>query len=102
MKDSPIPSSPAISNQALAVAALLLAAGIAAAAAYAAMLEGCAPGMTPPRPFVANRPFIFLIREARSGLILFMGRVATPTPPASGTHANNGTAATPPLPPNNA
>ena len=32
----------------------------------------------PPRPFVANRPFLFIIRETRTGLILFLGRVCKP------------------------
>ncbi|MBQ6925409.1 MAG: serpin family protein [Kiritimatiellae bacterium] len=57
----------------------------AAAATVALMLEGCIGPMEdvpPPRPFVADRPFLFLIRETRTGLVLFLGRVSKPTPPA--------------------
>ncbi|NVO08838.1 MAG: serpin family protein [Bacteroidales bacterium] len=31
------------------------------------------------RTFIANRPYIFLIREKSSGLVLFMGRINDPT-----------------------
>ena len=51
----------------------------AAAATVALMLEGCVgPMADPPRPFVADKPFLFLIRETRTGLILFLGRVCKP------------------------
>ena len=32
-----------------------------------------------PREFIANRPFLFVIREMEFGLILFIGRVSNPT-----------------------
>ena len=51
--------------------------GTEAAAATATVMEaGEAP--KPPPVFRADHPFVFLIRDVRSGGILFMGRVANP------------------------
>ena len=53
----------------------------AAAASYAAVSRGRPhDDPDPQRSFVANHPFIFLVRETRTGLILFAGRVMKPLP----------------------
>ena len=55
--------------------------GTEAAAATVAVMNLRSAGPIredPPRPFVADRPFLFVIRETRTGLILFLGRVCKP------------------------
>ncbi len=39
-----------------------------------------APGLPVPAVFRADRPFLFVIRDAASATVLFMGRVASPEP----------------------
>jgi serpin B len=51
--------------------------GTEAAAASAVSLDSlCLPPESV--PFVADHPFLFFLRDCRTGLILFMGRVADP------------------------
>ena len=54
--------------------------GTEAAAATAVMMMRATGMMQPqePRPFVADHPFLFLIRDTRTGLVLFLGRVVDP------------------------
>ena len=51
--------------------------GTEAAAATATVMEGGEPPAPPP-VFRADRPFVFVIRDVRSGAVLFVGRVANP------------------------
>lgn len=55
--------------------------GTEAAAATGVVMRATAAPMpeTPPPVFRADHPFIFLIRDVRSGTILFLGRVSDPT-----------------------
>lgn len=53
--------------------------GTEAAAATALMLVGAAANPEAPVPFVADHPFLFLIRHRATGAILFLGRVADPS-----------------------
>lgn len=52
--------------------------GTEAAAATAVIIELTAVPSDAPS-FIANRPFIFLIRDTQTGLILFMGRIVDPS-----------------------
>ena len=54
--------------------------GTEAAAATAITMRAVGSEMEPEKPFsvVADRPFLFLVRERSSGLVLFLGRVTDP------------------------
>jgi serpin B len=51
----------------------------AAAATAVEMLMEMVVQHAHPSPFIADHPFLFLIRDDRTGVILFMGRVADPS-----------------------
>ena len=52
--------------------------GTEAAAATAVIMDAKAMILDEPHVFRADRPFVFLVRDLRSGSILFMGRLANP------------------------
>jgi len=52
--------------------------GTEAAAATAVVGEDSEAEPARPVPFIADHPFVFLIRDVRSGAILFLGRVTNP------------------------
>jgi serpin B len=53
--------------------------GTEAAAATAAMMDGDALDPPPIPVFRADRPFLYAIRDRRSGVLLFLGRMVDPT-----------------------
>lgn len=53
--------------------------GTEAAAATAVVFERTSQPLEPPAEFVADRPFIFFIRDTETGAILFMGRILDPS-----------------------
>ena len=52
--------------------------GTEAAAATAVVMGTKSIRLDMPKVFMADRPFVFLIRDARTGSILFLGRMADP------------------------
>jgi serpin B len=52
--------------------------GTEAAAATAVLMSTTSIPPPPPKMFVADRPFIYLIRDTETKTILFMGRVLDP------------------------
>jgi serpin B len=52
--------------------------GTEAAAATAVVMARAAGMPLPAKEFVADHPFLFVIRDVRSGLVLFVGRVVDP------------------------
>ena len=52
--------------------------GTEAAAATAVAMGAASAAPEPPKVFKADHPFVFIIRDTKSGAILFMGRVSDP------------------------
>ena len=52
---------------------------VAAAATALYLTDPSATFPPPPKPFIADHPFLFFIRDTTTGRLLFMGRVAHPT-----------------------
>jgi serpin B len=50
----------------------------AAAATAVVMRMGAMPHAEEPKQFVADHPFLFIIRDSQTGSVLFMGRVCDP------------------------
>lgn len=63
--------------------------GAEAAAATAIMLAAGIP--EPPKEFKVDRPFLFMIRDTRTGLIYFIGRVSNPTSHSAALPLEGGT-----------
>ncbi|WP_437756162.1 serpin family protein [Sorangium sp. So ce1389] len=53
--------------------------GTEAAAASGVTIRAISSSNTPPPEFRADHPFLFFLRDLRSGMIVFMGRVSDPT-----------------------
>ncbi|MEZ4362704.1 MAG: serpin family protein [Kofleriaceae bacterium] len=51
----------------------------AAAATAVGMRAGAAAPTAPPKEFFADRPFAFFLRDAKTGVVLFVGRLADPS-----------------------
>jgi serpin B len=51
----------------------------AAAATAMVAVAGAAPPSDPPPSFIADHPFVYMIRDLKTGTILFIGRVADPS-----------------------
>jgi serpin B len=52
--------------------------GTEAAAATGIMMRAMAMAPMPSVPFIANHPFVFVLRDMKTGVILFMGKVTDP------------------------